>query len=126
MTRDEAEALGRRALAAGFDAASTAVLCGACLYRACCLGCRVRKRYWPDFRDAATRGILLEQVREAYGNDRLTVFWVPEEQRGPLALDPWSCEKPDDDQTDPPGRWNPLGGGSTETEALIAAWEAKP
>ena len=60
MTREQAEVLGKRALAAGFDPSS------------CCHFYPNDKQWWPDFRDAATRGILLEQVREAWSDPSLS------------------------------------------------------
>ena len=71
MDDETAKELGLRALAAGFEWAGGAV------------DGRTRERYedgdgawvvskWPDFRDPATLGVLLAQVREAWGCDWLT------------------------------------------------------
>lgn len=73
MTREEAEALGRRALAAGWDKYSG----GQMLCVADGSGWRIREgespgfsvmvRVWPDFRDAPTHGLLLKLVQECLG-----------------------------------------------------------
>lgn len=64
---------------------------------------------WPDFRDAATCGILLDQVQEAWDEPHLhciyqaaTGHWCVTFCKGFVA-------------------W-----GGTRAEALVAAWEAKP
>ena len=69
MTREQAEALGKRALAAGWDLVRDG--------RMHCVVCEQPERWGcaadeqqlctPDFRDAATRGILLEQVMVRLG-----------------------------------------------------------
>jgi hypothetical protein len=64
MTNEEAEALGRRALAAGFDPERAArgleSLCW-------CYG----PPFIPDFRDPATLGVLVGQSREEAGDRTL-------------------------------------------------------
>ncbi len=109
MTREQAEALGRRALAAGW------VWSWGAMYHEPDDWGRWEPPYgpsdkyhpdtWPDFRDAATCGILLEQVREAWGGIH--------------------CEPLH------PSGWRALAGrgfvpGDTEPEALVAALEAAP
>ncbi len=85
MTREQAEAVGRRALAAGFEPRN-----GMCYRRgkrhlempsrvidAVCWIPPDDGDWWPDFRDAtgATRGVLLEQVREAMQDPHAHTLW---------------------------------------------------
>jgi hypothetical protein len=82
MTNEEAEALGRRALAAGFDAAHGGVFL---LHPDYPRGVRpmldhesdvsdyIDRGGWPDFRDWATLGVLVGQTRR-----RLGMGWLVE------------------------------------------------
>lgn len=102
MTREQAEALGRWALAAGWE------------HHRRQLSFPLPSDFGPpvpDFRDetGATRGILLEQVREAWGQPHLYCLY-----------------------SEPHGQWCVTFGkgyvawADTEPEALVAALEAKP
>ena len=74
----------------------------------------------PDFNDAATRGVLLQQVRERWGNPY--AYTVPVLDRNGLRF--WAVWLPQ------PGGWGEDGQGSftgpSETAALVAALEAAP
>ena len=127
MNRSQAEAVGRRALAAGFSRTVGA------LYQNPFAGLpslriayglpgqypnqlpRIPNGYWPDFRDDATKGILRGQVQEAWGDQLLSVFsvWVEE-----VAHWRWRVQLV-------------IGIGEywtrdTYPEALVAALEARP
>jgi hypothetical protein len=67
---------------------------------------------WPDFTDAATRGCLLELVREAWGEPSLTVVFTGEW---------WDCDCCGWPETRCAGL-----SGLTEAEALVAALECAP
>lgn len=126
MTDDEAKALGLRLVACdGFR------WMGGMLYVCADGGCSVSIvprietdktpegskmwscYHWPDLRDPATRGCVLELVREAWGNPRACVA---------LTIGA------------PPALWHVVGLGpmastaccETEAEALVAALEAAP
>ena len=63
MTREQAEALGQRALVAGFESTVTCLdTCGLRLWQL-----DRRQEFVPHFGDAATRGVLLEQVMVRLG-----------------------------------------------------------
>lgn len=68
-------------------------------------------RALPDFRDAATRGVLLQQVRERWDDPWLCVAWT-----GVV----WICVDRHGIGLVPPCR------ADTETAALVAALEAAP
>lgn len=113
MTNEEAEALGRRALAAGFKERDDAVESGI-LWSTGGMFCResdpaglAQAGWWPDFRDWATLGVLVGQVRERWGDPRLYAR--------PCNMGMWSVRA----GRDPWIR-------STEAGAWVAALEAAP
>lgn len=119
MTREEAEEFGRRALAAGFEWSDG----GACT---CCVGRHSRTTpRWkrppcpPDFRDAATLGILVAQVRERYGDPGLHVTCGLDGD----GREEWVVWAVVDDYT---GARDGIVAEPTELEALVAALEAAP
>lgn len=123
MTNDEAKALGLRALAAGFDPSPPSLLAGLRsregVLWAGPMGGR-REEWWPDLRDAATRGVLLERVREVWGDPRLcTVYTAPEEDDND-----WSAVLLDYDDDFNLHGVEHVGIGRTEAEALVCALEA--
>jgi hypothetical protein len=79
MTNEEAEALGRRALAAGFqDREVESGSMWTILGPLGCMSCRPSSPdgladagWWPDLRDWATLGVLVGQVREKAGDPTL-------------------------------------------------------
>lgn len=70
--------------------------------------------WWPDFRDAATRGAALEVVRERWGDPLLYVRAVDDGSG-------WEATSPDNTMEIVTVAW-----GATEAEALVAALEAAP
>lgn len=68
---------------------------------------------WPDLSDPATRGVLLEDVREAWGDPELVPIVMRDGSRKW-----WSVAYPNIFQY--------VGQGSTEIEALVCAREAAP
>jgi hypothetical protein len=109
MTNEEAEALGRRALAAGFKGPIRRFIDGALV------GVHPDEDWWPDFRDWATLGVLVGQVRERWG------------------LAGAHCEPLSDGTAGVwPAGWRVLAGrglhvlsrGATEAESWVAALEA--
>lgn len=136
MTAAEAEALGRRWLAAGGQTLPGMLLRPSDPNRAAVrvvdpdTGVRLANgdarmysptgtredatpwaTWWPDLRDAATRGACLEVVRERWGSPAASLV---------------------NERVGPPQRWAMLflGGsvvhGATESEALVAALESAP
>lgn len=69
--------------------------------------------WWPDFRDAATLGVLLALVREAWGDPHVYAM------RLNVRRQIWVVHVPSD-------RHNIHGEGETEAAALVAALEAAP
>ena len=69
----------------------------------------------PDLTDGATKGALLEAVREAYGDP--TAYVMPDGDTWVV----WACI-PGDDARSKDG----VAEGPTEGAALLAAWEARP
>jgi hypothetical protein len=98
MTNEEAEALGRRALAAGFGYDSDAVPFNPA---------GLPRSGPPDFRDPRVMGVLVAQVRERWGDPRLYAR--------PCNMGMWSVRA----GRDPWIR-------STEAAAWVAALEAAP
>ena len=113
MTRDQAEALGKRALAAGFVITRGRRRWGRHGSKRMRLLLIANVGYAPDLRDAATRGILLEQVREAWEDPNICVS-----RRADLSG--WRVWHFDGNG------WTIIGLGDTEIEALVCALEAKP
>lgn len=76
--------------------------------------------YWasclPDFRDAATRGVLLQQVRERWGDDYACVVPI---DYGPGGI-MWVCS------LTAGGKQLTTAHFTNETAALVAALEAAP
>lgn len=116
MTDDEAKALGLRALAAGF------VPNDRCWEGQYWAAWYVTGGHdgdsWPDLRDAATRGVLLEQVRRARRDPFFHVTpwdggWLGWDHPDGPSKDPVSVVDPYMDQAHP-----------TEIHALVAALEA--
>ena len=83
-----------------------------------CDGAHVRGLWWPDFRDPATRGALIEQVRTAHGNELAHAYTNGGRWFVALPESLADCHEmhPDAD----------LYGHATEVEALVAALEAAP
>jgi hypothetical protein len=83
--------------------------------------------YLPDLSDPATRGWLLELVREAWGDPRLTTrcrapLRVSGDADSGFADGPWDIVSASENVT-----ISILGAcGATEAEALVAALEAAP
>jgi hypothetical protein len=104
MTNEEAEALGRRALAAGFKQNERP---------RCLCGTKYPPPRWPDFRDWATLGVLVGQVRERLSG----VVWS-----SPVIGGRWSVDTLCDE-----GRCSEeVCFAATEAEAWVAALEAAP
>jgi hypothetical protein len=84
-------------------------------------------RWLPDLSDPATRGWLLELVREAWGDPRLTTrcrapLRVSGDADSGFADGPWDIVSASENVT-----ISILGAcGATEAEALVAALEAAP
>lgn len=131
MTREQAEALGRRALKAGWNwkVGAQAFPNARALDHGhgsdsrlveCIFGDKIGLRgigYWgevPDFRDPATRGILLQQVREVWADSHMAQEWDAE----PDGTGCWSFYRPSD------GSW--IASAPSEAEALVSALESKP
>jgi hypothetical protein len=76
-----------------------------------CMGNLSARPMLPDFRDAATRGVLLQQVRERWNDPWLCVAWT-----GVI----WICVDRHGIGLVPPCR------ADSETAALLAAMEAAP
>lgn len=116
MTREQAEALGKRAMRAGWEWRDGAAFWASAYQR------RDRildaaswvsagfgaDEVWPDVRDAATEGILAGQVRERWRNDWLSPVWMGRQ---------WTL---------PDGFGGSLGKGPTRVHCWIAALEAAP
>lgn len=75
---------------------------------------------WPDLTDPATRGCLLTLVREAW---RCVVITSPDYDEDELGGQRWNVTGWRAVET---VRWLPIGVGSTEAEALVAALEEAP
>lgn len=69
-------------------------------------------QYGPDFNDAATRGVLLQQVRERWRDCTVWAMVDCDDEAGS-----WLCIGLDCGQ---------IGSGPSETAALVAALEAAP
>jgi hypothetical protein len=107
------EALARRAVAAGF----VRIHAAGHFYR------DFRGALWkfedplPDLADAATTGVLLALVREAWGDPRLVAIYC--EAANPGQSEGWAVQCADN-------RLPLAGEHLTEAEALVAALEAAP
>lgn len=104
MTHEQAERLGRRALDAGFEPDRSK--CGCCGQHGPCW--RFVASHWPDFRDAATEGILAGQGRALWRNDWLSPVWMGQR---------WIL---------PDGFGESLGKGPTRAHCWVDALEAAP
>lgn len=90
--------------------------CPAYVYAHCGRGLReIHPGAVPDWSDGATKGALLNQVRERWGDPYLIAVWSPERKL-------WGVGSPL--TIGQPGRVSCTG--ETEAEALIAALEAAP
>lgn len=101
--------LSRRAVAVGWKWRPGALVWGGDRITEDTLG--VAHGVVPDFNDAPTRGVLLQQVRERWGDPWLCVAWT-----GMI----WICVDRHGIGLEPPCR------ADSETAALVAAMESAP
>jgi hypothetical protein len=117
MTKQDADELGRRALACKHFywvqgmLSSSGRRVGAWIPGTVC-GASEEEPVWPDLDDPATMGCLLYLVREAWGAERASAWWC-----GPLEA--WGADVRRFER----GR---VFNSDTEAGALVAALEAAP
>ncbi len=121
MTEVDAESLGRRWLAVrgGGHAGMEVVHASGDRFRLSS-PMHMHANWWPDLRDAATRGAALEVVRQRWGNPLMWVEWATSTAtwgEGDYQLS-WACRN---GEPTPPD----ITGGS-EAAVLVAALEAAP
>jgi hypothetical protein len=121
VTEVDAEALGRRWLTAsgGWHAGMEVVHASGYRHRLLS-STHTYKGWWPDLRDAATRGAALEVVRQRWGNPLVWVEWEASTAmwgEGTYQLS-WACVN---GEPIPPDIT-----GDSEAAVLVAALEAAP